>query len=154
MEKYCSKCKQIKLLTAFSFDKSTKDGRSYWCRLCAAANSRKNHALRKQSDPNYRRSKRNGWVKRAHGITLQEYEEKLAQQKYQCAICKVRLHASGHLTHLDHNHKTGKLRQFLCTNCNRGLGHFQDNYDLLLEAAQYLYTHNQNDELEERENDQ
>ena len=73
---------------------------------------------------------------------MQEYEDKLASQKFECAICKVKLPTSGPITHLDHDHKTGLLRDFLCTNCNRGLGHFQDSPELLRLAAQYLDTHN------------
>jgi hypothetical protein len=60
------------------------------------------------------------------------------------AICGIPLESSGHLTHLDHCHATGKLRSFLCTNCNRGLGHFQDDEELLEAARIYLIGHRAN----------
>ena len=40
--------------------------------------------------------------------------------------------------HIDHNHKTNKIRGILCGNCNMGLGHFKDNLDVLKNAIKYL----------------
>lgn len=37
---------------------------------------------------------------------------------------------------LDHDHVTGQ--QLLCIKCNRGLGLFNDNPELLREAASYI----------------
>jgi hypothetical protein len=39
---------------------------------------------------------------------------------------------------LDHCHKTGKHRGFLCHHCNTGLGQFKDNPKFLQEAIEYL----------------
>lgn len=80
-------------------------------------------------------------MKHRHGITVEEYETKLEAQGSCCAICDVELSPSGGLTHLDHDHATGKLRDFLCTNCNRGLGHFKDSQSLLSMAIDYLKRH-------------
>ena len=44
--------------------------------------------------------------------------------------------------HLDHNHVTGKLREFLCNPCNRGLGYLQDDPMILMKAIEYLDKHN------------
>lgn len=40
--------------------------------------------------------------------------------------------------HLDHDHRTGKFRGFLCIRCNTGLGCFRDDEELLMEAISYL----------------
>lgn len=146
VDRVCNKCFTLKPLPLFYKDKKGKHGRGYFCKECANANSRRTHYKLKQN-PDYKLSKRASYIKNKHGISLQEYEEKLAKQNYACAICGVKLPTSGSLTHLDHDHNTGMLRDFLCTNCNRGLGHFQDSTSLLEKAKNYLNTHNKSDVL-------
>lgn len=136
----CGRCNSMRPFSDFGKDVNAPKELSYWCKECSSANARKNHQIRK-GDLSYTNSKRNTSIKRKYGITLQEYEDKLAAQNNECAICKIKLSNSGQLTHLDHNHYTDKLRDFLCTNCNRGLGHFQDNQELLMKAAEYLERH-------------
>jgi hypothetical protein len=140
--KSCSYCNEMKLFSEFHNDKTnTKgNGRAYYCKQCANALTREHNAKHK-NNPDYARRKKNSSVKRVYGIDLETYHNKLIAQDCKCAICKTHLPMSGHLTHLDHDHKTGKLRDFLCTNCNRGLGHFQDNEDILMAAIKYLQAH-------------
>jgi hypothetical protein len=115
---------------------------AYWCKECACKNGRFHHSKRMKEQPEiYREKSRQAYISRKFGFSLEEYKERLAQQGSACAICEVKLLTSGPLTHLDHSHKTGKIRAFLCTNCNRGLGHFQDSPELLSRAKVYLETH-------------
>lgn len=65
-----------------------------------------------------------------------EFEERLRLQDNKCAICDKTI--VGRDIHRDHDHDTGEWRGLLCNNCNRGLGHFQDNPELLATAAFYL----------------
>jgi hypothetical protein len=39
---------------------------------------------------------------------------------------------------VDHCHETGKVRKLLCHNCNRALGLFKDNHDVIRKAADYV----------------
>lgn len=138
--KECIKCGEIKSLCDFHKD-TNKYLSAYYCKECANKNARKNHKARIDIDPLYRESKREGWIKKSYGLTLQQYRDKLKSQGSKCAICEVSLLDEGTWTHLDHNHKTGELRDFLCTNCNRGLGHFKDSPVLLTQAIRYLNKH-------------
>lgn len=90
----------------------------------------------RDKDPErYYRVKRDAELKRNYGISLVEYEEMLAKQGGRCAVCGVK---SDKTLHLDHNHKTGKVRGLLCHKCNSGLGSFNDDVELLIRAAEYL----------------
>lgn len=61
------------------------------------------------------------------------YEKLMAQQDNKCAICLKECDLV-----VDHSHVTGKVRQLLCALCNRGIGFLQDDYQIVLNAAQYL----------------
>ncbi len=89
---------------------------------------------------------KNAYYTRNYGITEQEYETMKERQNYKCAICGSGGFLIGNNNHseslvVDHNHETGKVRDLLCHNCNRGLGLFQDNPELLRTAYNYLKDH-------------
>ena len=152
--KQCSWCKEIKPHSSFHKDNKNKRNYklAYYCKECANLKARLHHKKRtNDNDLSYKEQKRSNYYKTKYGISLQEHNEKLAQQNNCCAICEVKLLAHGFHTHLDHDHKTGKLRAFLCTNCNRGLGHFQDSTDILEKAIKYLNAHRNNDVVSEKE---
>lgn len=52
------------------------------------------------------------------GITLDEYDVMFAAQGSVCAICKQAPKGKNRLA-VDHDHTTGKVRDLLCTLCNR-----------------------------------
>ena len=41
---------------------------------------------------------------------------------------------------LDHDHRTGKIRGWICDSCNTGIGRFKDDIELLKAAIKYLET--------------
>lgn len=69
-------------------------------------------------------------------ISDAEKQKLLAKQGNKCKICKIEL-IKKH-THLDHCHETGKIRGFLCSQCNHGIGRFNDSLELLDKAVDYL----------------
>ena len=139
--KWCSQCQSYVPLDNFHKDSSNKYGLAYWCKPCAITSSRKNHKRRIKEESAYKEAKRNAYFKLKYGMTLEQRTDLLGKQNNACAICGVKLSESGTHTHVDHCHTTGKVRAILCTNCNRGLGHFQDNPELLLKAADYINQH-------------
>jgi len=86
------------------------------------------------------RDRRRGRVLgRLYGITDEEYEELAAQQGWACWICGEKAgKGPGKKLHVDHNHKTGKVRGLLCSSCNGGLGSLHDSMELLKRAIEYL----------------
>ncbi len=70
---------------------------------------------------------------RRRGITPEEYKTLWDEQNGLCAICRKRP-----IRDIDHSHRTGKARGLLCGLCNRGLGQFLDEPDVLRAAADYL----------------
>ena len=46
--------------------------------------------------------------------------------------------SKGQRMHMDHNHKTGKFRGWLCGNCNRALGFLRDDRGRLQLLIDYL----------------
>ena len=131
----------MKLFSEFHRDRNGPKGITYWCKLCANRLAREHHKQNRSNNPEYKKYARDQYTKNKYGLTLDQYTEKLATQKNECAICQVKLLTSGSKTHLDHDHRTGQLRAFLCTNCNRGLGHFQESTNNLEKAIQYLKSH-------------
>lgn len=62
-----------------------------------------------------------------------EAAAKLRKERLVCDICN-----SDIKLHVDHDHLTGRIRGVLCANCNRGIGLFRDNKELLAKAIKYL----------------
>jgi hypothetical protein len=76
-----------------------------------------------------------------YGITSQQLDEMAAVQNGRCAICGASPRATSKQNmrlHIDHDHKTKRVRGLLCFHCNRGLGSFGDNVDVLRSAIAYL----------------
>lgn len=76
------------------------------------------------------------YLKRRYGLGISEYEELLSKQQCVCAICG-QVDPNVALS-VDHCHDTKVVRGLLCTNCNRGIGHFRDDPKLLERAIAYL----------------
>ena len=86
---------------------------------------------------------RNNNLRKAFGITAEQYDEMFAAQGGVCAICGQQSrtkHGNGKTRKLavDHDHETGEVRGLLCMACNRAMGLLKDNPRVLRRAADYL----------------
>lgn len=72
-------------------------------------------------------------------LKLENWDHMYAEQKGLCAICNISFEESddGRIN-LDHCHKTNTPRKLLCSACNKGLGSFRDNPNVLRKAATYV----------------
>jgi hypothetical protein len=55
-----------------------------------------------------------------------------------CAICRSASPQGRGRWHIDHDHVSGQFRGLLCNNCNRGIGYFGDDPDIIRAAADYV----------------
>jgi len=78
-------------------------------------------------------------LRNKYNLTLKRYKKMLNEQDYKCAMknCKVK-HYNKTKLHVDHNHKTGKVRGLLCFRCNRILGDVKDRINILRDCIEYL----------------
>ncbi len=96
-----------------------------------------NRQWRKNNKKKDKDLKRRYHLKKYFGITLEEYDQMMADQDGTCAICNEPCFSKPSLA-VDHCHDTNRIRGLLCHQCNVGLGAFKDSTHLLKEAIKYL----------------
>lgn len=145
-KKFCSECnlylsvEEFKKLTSPSALEKYSDG-YYWC--CSSCYKNKMWIYTTENEPTNRKMRRRFKLQRrlnnveiTYGLSQEDYLSKINDQKNLCAICKTK--NVGKVLCVDHDHKTGKVRGLLCTNCNVGLGNLKDNIQILQSAIEYL----------------
>lgn len=85
-----------------------------------------------------KKSDKNWQLKRYYGISLEDYNKLLEQQKGCCAICKKNESKFKKGLVVDHDHKTGEVRSLLCPNCNFAIGYAQEDIVILEAMIKYL----------------
>jgi len=120
LTKICTKCKVDKPLSAeyFPLHNKTKSGFDSWCKNCRA---------------NYRSETRRGNYR---DMISDEFLKDIVETVTECVIC-----GSSEKLVVDHCHITNQIRGMLCNHCNRGLGHFRDDPELLEFAKIYLLSY-------------
>ncbi|HEY1389714.1 MAG TPA: endonuclease VII domain-containing protein [Ktedonobacterales bacterium] len=73
-------------------------------------------------------------MKYQYGITIEQYHAMHARQGGRCAICGT----SEEKLVVDHNHKTGQVRELLCHLCNAMIGCAREDIAILTSAVAYL----------------
>ena len=156
----CTKCKIEQPIANFNKQISRNVGHTAHCKFCLKIkkaqyyqeNKAKLQAKQKEynainSKQNAKRSK--NWklknpdkVKQyrlnKYGITLDHRNNLLKIQNSCCAICGTKIKGQ---INIDHCHKTGAVREILCSPCNFLLGNCKDNIDILQNAIRYLQKH-------------
>lgn len=82
--------------------------------------------------------------KKKYGVSLATYYDMLANQSGKCGVCGTRKpDKSGKLSmfNIDHDHRTGKVRGLLCSDCNLGIGQLGDTVEAVRKALDYLEKH-------------
>ena len=127
-------CGEEKSILEFYFRDKKTGRRHSACKECDKARVKARH----QANPE---RTRNNALKRNYGITLKEHQEMYDVQNGVCAICKKSGDGKWKKLCVDHDHKTGKVRQLLCRRCNMILGQAYDDSGLLADMIAYLNRH-------------
>lgn len=78
-------------------------------------------------------------VFRKYGITLEDYDRMYQEQNGVCKICSLpQISPRNTRLCIDHDHRNGKVRGLLCSDCNRGIGLLKDDPRILDKASEYL----------------
>ena len=116
--KVCAKCNQELPITSFA--KANGNYVRSECRECGKKQAKIRDALKKQHTR--------------------------PDESYTCPVCERSYDDVKYLGRkinswcLDHDHKTGAFRGWLCHDCNKALGFFKDSVTLLESAIKYLKT--------------
>ena len=147
----CTKCKNFKLADGFAKDSKKINGLTSQCKHCRNTQRKQHyyqnyeHSLqrvktyRKNNVDKVKASNRNTKLKRAYGITQEQFFEMSIKQEHKCACC-------GRETKLvvDHCHTTGKVRELLCNNCNTALGLLNEDNTIIQSLSNYIRKHHGN----------
>jgi len=146
--KICTQCNKERPLTEFSKQKNGRFGCSSICKECKYNKTKEynnQHKEERKLKREQNKDKHRAFIfKQNYGITLDNYNEMVEEQNGVCAICgqpetafEKRFNRVRKLS-VDHSHETGKVRGLLCGNCNKALGGFKDNINILQKAIDYL----------------
>lgn len=169
ISRVCNKCGIDKLLEDFHVHKQCRLGRAYTCAVCvnklvkawsqtARGKESQRKAKRKFADRPENRARKNardlarsrlGSVKQrqfdknlrqTYGIDSEDWARLFNGQDGRCAVCRAVLKFDSS-THVDHCHRSKKVRGLLCGPCNRALGQVKDDTWRLRELALYVERH-------------
>ena len=88
-------------------------------------------------------------VYRSYGMSVEDYDAMNQRQNGLCYLCqRPNEDSRNRRLAIDHDHQCCKgrgscpncVRGLLCDRCNRGLGFFRDDWELLSKAAEYVKT--------------
>ena len=99
------------------------------------------HGFANKSHPEYKKYQREKFDIHRYNLLPEQKKVIMEKQDGRCAICGYKFGQKTGDMHVDHCHKSGEVRGFLCDLCNRGLGYFKDNAAALKRAIEYLNAH-------------
>ena len=139
--KVCNTCHISKPNNAYGLNSAKTDLLQAICKPCLS--EQRKLARQKNPDIYKQQWKRNKYSTKesseyrrllsSYGITpaMKEVYSRIIGGKCEICGCPTKLV-------VDHNHRDGQFRGLLCSKCNRGLGHFDDNIELIEKAIEYL----------------
>lgn len=103
-------------------------------KICPFPHCEKPHKGNKEFCDTHRKYLNN--IKCSYGLTFDRWKEIYFRQKGLCKICNAPIYPPK--IAIDHNHETGKVRSFLCKQCNAALGQIRENKKVAYKLVAYL----------------
>lgn len=117
------------------FDPSTlMQGVKDRIKICAKCKSEKPLNIRHYSKDSTRSSGYYHTCKQCTSLYHKKHNSKIEIRQKNIDRARIRYN----IPEVKKHHKTGNLRGLLCTNCNSGIGHLQDDIKILKIAINYL----------------
>jgi hypothetical protein len=91
-----------------------------------------------KDNPGRERERRYRSKLKERGLTLEQYQSMLRQQKGTCGICRKE-NPNGQRLAVDHDHVTGSVRGLLCIVCNAALSRLEKDVTWAEKALKYLH---------------
>lgn len=143
--KRCFTCKGVFPNQDFTKDSSKSDGLSIYCKYCKRKGDKAYKKSRPEKQKEYKKrykptsylTDRAYMLKLRYGMTLKDFDDLFESQGRKCALCRSEKSDAKNFV-VDHDHKTGVVRGILCSYCNRALGMFKDDIEVLNKAIRYL----------------
>lgn len=133
--KYCPGCELELPINMFGLSVSRGDSLTDYCKIC-----KHNRYMNPTLEKNHANRATN--IRAKYNLSWEQYTDTFAEQNGKCAICNTNMYLNAKDRNktacIDHKHETGKVRGLLCGKCNRGLGNFEDDKELLQNAITYL----------------
>ena len=128
----CTKCDLEQPKENYHKRKHKLNGLDSWCKSCKSI-YRHNYFLKNLGKEKIR-SRNKAWINQGIDLEHEIYLLECAKRQNKCDICTEEIKS----LHVDHCHTSGKIRGYLCGNCNKGLGLFRDSINSLTTAIGYL----------------
>lgn len=110
-------------------DKRNTTGFARGCKSCDTARNRERYKER--------------FRLRAYNVTNAQVDAMYEAQGAKCAMCGLPVpKPARHISVIDHDHATGKVRGIIHHKCNLLLGHAKANIEMLVQAIDYLIKSN------------
>lgn len=129
----CRYCKHVEQFTRKGSKPRNKN--DFWHRH----GLRDENFIDKSGKPRNQERDRVNFIRRVYSVDFEKalslYKESVSGS---CEICKKSPEDNGKALAVDHCHSNGHVRGILCEQCNKGLGHFKDNSEVMKNAIKYL----------------
>lgn len=142
MKLKCNKCLELKDTGSFSVDNTKKRGYQYTCKDCHNKYTRdvwyvKNQEKQKSNARLWKQKNRSRVLAKKYNTSIDTIETLIESMSGNCPICNSTMERP----HLDHNHNTGQVRDFICSRCNIALGMTGENVTTLRNLIAYIDKH-------------